>query len=186
MLMDKKTIFLIGIVAVLGLLSFAVDNNVVRFFADLRTPILNDFMILVTDWLTVAVVAILIPVLLLWAWGKKKWVPPLVLSVVVAVGLTYLFKSVFAVLRPELGLITAAGFSFPSGHTATVFSVTPVLNRGFPKLKWFWVGFACLIGFTRLYLGVHYLSDIIFGGLLGYLVGLSIIYLGAEKWEKWK
>ncbi|MDH5443419.1 MAG: phosphatase PAP2 family protein [Hadesarchaea archaeon] len=186
MLMDKKTIFLIGIVAVLGLLSFAVDNNVVRFFADLRTPILNDFMILVTDWLTVAVVAILIPVLLLWAWGKKKWVPPLVLSVVVAVGLTYLFKSVFAVLRPELGLIAAAGFSFPSGHTATVFSVTPVLNRGFPKLKWFWVGFACLIGFTRLYLGVHYLSDIIFGGLLGYLVGLSIIYLGAEKWEKWK
>ncbi|MDH5685842.1 MAG: phosphatase PAP2 family protein [Candidatus Hadarchaeaceae archaeon] len=184
--MDKKTIFLIGIVAVLGLLSFAVDNNVVRFFADLRTPILNDFMILVTDWLTVAVVAILIPVLLLWAWGKKKWVPPLVLSVVVAVGLTYLFKSVFAVLRPELGLIAAAGFSFPSGHTATVFSVTPVLNRGFPKLKWFWVGFACLIGFTRLYLGVHYLSDIIFGGLLGYLVGLSIIYLGAEKWEKWK
>lgn len=184
--MDKKTIFLIGIIAVLGLLSFAVDNNVVRFFADLRTPILNDFMILVTDWLTVAVVAILIPVLLLWARGKKKWVPPLVLSVVVAVGLTYLFKSVFAVLRPELGLIAAAGFSFPSGHTATVFSVTPVLNRGFPKLKWFWVGFACLIGFTRLYLGVHYLSDIIFGGLLGYLVGLSIIYLGAEKWEKWK
>jgi len=186
MLVDKKTIFLIGIIAVLGLLSFAVDNNVVRFFADLRTPILNDFMILVTDWLTVAVVAILVPVLLLWAWGKKKWVPPLVLSVVVAVGLTYLFKSVFAVLRPELGLIAAAGFSFPSGHTATVFSVTPVLNRGFPKLKWFWVGFACLIGFTRLYLGVHYLSDIIFGGLLGYLVGLSIIYLGAEKWEKWK
>ena len=184
--MDKKTIFLIGVVAVLGLLSFAVDNHVVKFFADLRTPILNEFMILATDWLTVAVIAILIPVLLLWAWDKKKWIPPLVLSVVVAVGLTYLFKSVFAISRPEFGLIAAAGFSFPSGHTATVFSVIPVLNRGFPKLKWFWVGFACFIGLTRLYVGVHYLSDIIFGGLLGYLVGLSIIYLGAEKWEKWK
>lgn len=182
MLMDKKTIFLIGVVVVLGLLSFAVDDHVVKFFVDLRTPILNEFMSLATDWLTVAVVAILIPVLLLWAWGNKKWIPPLVLSVVVAVGLTYLFKGFFAIQRPELGLIAAAGFSFPSGHTAAVFSVIPVLNRGFPKLKWFWVGFACLIGFTRLYLGVHYLSDIIFGGLLGYLVGLSIIYLGAEKW----
>ncbi len=184
--MDKKTIFLIGVVAVLGLLSFAVDNHVVKFFVDLRTPILNEFMILATDWLTVAAVVILIPVLLLWVLDKKKWIPPLVLSVVVAVGLTYLFKSVFAVPRPELGLIAAAGFSFPSGHTATVFSVIPVLNRGFPKLKWFWVGFAFFIGLARLYVGVHYLSDIIFGGLLGYLVGLSIIYLGAEKWEKWK
>ncbi len=181
--MDKRTIFLSGVVAVLGLLSFAVDDHVVRFFADFRTPILNEFMILATDWLAVAVVVILIPVLLFWVCGKKKWAPPLMLSVVVAVGLTYLFKGVFAVQRPELGLIAAAGFSFPSGHTATVFSAVPVLNRGFSKLKWFWVGFACFIGFTRLYLGVHYLSDIIFGGLLGYLVGLSIIYLGAEKWK---
>ncbi len=183
MLMDKKTIFLIGVVAILGLLSFAVDNHVVKFFADLRTPILNEFMILATDWLTVGVVAVLIPVLLLWALDKKKWIPPLVLSVVVAVGLTYLFKGVFAVPRPELGLIAAAGFSFPSGHTATVFSVIPVLNREFPKLKWVWVGFACFIGLTRLYVGVHYFSDIIFGGLLGYLVGLVIIYLGVEKWK---
>ena len=37
-----------------------------------------------------------------------------------------------------------------------------------------------------LYVGVHYLSDVVFGGLLGYLVGLAMIYLGAEKWRKWK
>jgi len=182
-LIGKKTILLIVVVAVLGFLSFAVDDYVVKFCSDLRTPILNEFMILATDWLTVAAVAILMPVLLLWAWDEKKWILPLVLSVVVAVGLTYLFKSIFAIPRPELGLIAAAGFSFPSGHTATVFSVIPVLNKGFSKLKWFWVGFAFFIGLTRLYLGVHYLSDIIFGGLLGYLVGLSIIYFGAEKWK---
>jgi len=183
-MMNKRTIFLVGAVIILGLVGFTIDNRAVEFFATLRTPILNEFMISATNLLTVAVIAILIPVLLLWVWDGKKWILPLVLSVVIAVGLTYLFKTAVARPRPVGGLIPEADFSFPSGHAATAFSVIPAFGKRFPKLGWLWVGFACFIGFTRLYVGVHYLSDVIFSGLLGYLVGLAIIRMGVRERKK--
>jgi len=184
--MNKRTFFLIGVTVALGLLSFAVDDHAVRFFAGARAPILNEFMIVATNSLTVAIIAILIPVLLLWARGGKRWILPLVLSVVIAIGLTYLFKSVVARPRPEGGLIPETGFSFPSGHAATAFSVIPAFGRRFSRMKWLWAGFACFVGFTRLYVGVHYLSDVIFGGLLGYLAGLAITLVGIWGQKKSK
>lgn len=182
--MDKRTFFLIGVTVALGLLSFAVDDQAVRFFAGVRTPILNEFMIVATNLLTVAIIAILIPVLLLWVRDGKRWILPLVLSVVVAVGLTYVFKGVVARPRPGEGLIPETGFSFPSGHAATAFSIIPAFGRRFSRMKWLWVGFACFVGLTRLYVGVHNLSDVIFGGLLGYLTGLAITLVGAWRWKK--
>lgn len=182
--MDRRAFSLILVIAALGLLSFAVNGHAVRFFAGLRTPVLNQLMILATDVLTVAVIAVLIPILLLWARNGRKWILPLVVSVVVAAGLTLLFKSAVARPGPEQGLIAEAGFSFPSAHAAIAFSIIPALGGRFLKMKWLWVGFACFVGFTRLYVGVHYLSDVIFGGLLGYLVGLAIIWMGKWEWKK--
>ncbi|WP_148135540.1 phosphatase PAP2 family protein [Candidatus Formimonas warabiya] len=58
-------------------------------------------------------------------------------------------------------------YSFPSGHTAASFSLSAVVALYFPLLTPFVLPLAALIGISRIYLGLHYPSDVIMGALLG-------------------
>lgn len=61
-----------------------------------------------------------------------------------------------------------ADFSFPSGHTGSAFASAMVFYQELPRKYgvWFLVA-ACLMGFTRLYVGVHYPSDVLGGAIIG-------------------
>jgi undecaprenyl-diphosphatase len=59
--------------------------------------------------------------------------------------------------------------SFFSSHAMGVFAVLPLLDR---KIRPYWLAFSILVCFSRLYLGLHYLSDVIVGASIGYLCGL--------------
>ena len=78
------------------------------------------------------------------------------------------------------GLVSHIGSSFPSAHAAAVFSSLAVLDKEFRKFKWIWLGIAFLVAFSRIYLGVHYLSDVAFGALVGLGSGLFAVWF----WEK--
>lgn len=84
----------------------------------------------------------------------------------------------YTVLEDLVSLIgTAGGYSFPSGHTSSSFAcasaVCFMLKK--TKLNWRWLllVFAALMGFTRLYVGVHYPTDIFGGAVLGVLYGYA-------------
>jgi membrane-associated phospholipid phosphatase len=64
--------------------------------------------------------------------------------------------------------------SFPSGHSATAFSLFTALALLLPKYKWFFLIFATLVALSRVALGVHFLSDILVGSLIG---AITSIYL---------
>jgi len=64
--------------------------------------------------------------------------------------------------------------SFPSGHSATAFSVFTAFAMLMPKYKWLFLIFAALIALSRVAIGVHFLSDILVGSLIG---ALTSIYL---------
>ena len=65
--------------------------------------------------------------------------------------------------------------SFPSAHAAFSFMMATLLARWFPRYRIIFFLLAGFIGWTRIYLGVHYPTDVIVGGLLGY--GITRLFL---------
>ena len=106
--------------------------------------------------------------------------------------LNFVLKLIWMRPRPELDmLIYEDGFSFPSGHSMVSMAFygyliyliyTYVDNR---KVKWplliFLMLIILLIGFSRIYLGVHYASDVI-GGFCFSIVYLFIYIKMAKKY----
>jgi undecaprenyl-diphosphatase len=64
-------------------------------------------------------------------------------------------------------------FSFPSGHTITAFSVSVALSMFYPEMEAVLFFCAASIAASRILLGMHFLSDVIAGALLGALLGLT-------------
>ena len=66
-------------------------------------------------------------------------------------------------------------FSFPSGHTMTAFSIALVVSYFYPGLEGPLYFLAMSIGVSRIVLGMHFLSDVLAGAVLGSALGLASI-----------
>ena len=69
-------------------------------------------------------------------------------------------------------------FGFVSSHAANFFALAVfygmALKSIFPRLIYVLMGIACLVAFSRIYLGVHYLSDVIGGGVVGSTIAFIV------------
>lgn len=74
-----------------------------------------------------------------------------------------------------------SGYSFPSGHSASSIAIATLFYLNKNKYKHLVLLFAILVAFSRIYFNVHYLSDVICGGLLGYLIAKITYYLIKDK-----
>ncbi len=69
------------------------------------------------------------------------------------------------------------GGSMPSNHAMNSFAFATVMTLYYPKNFFFYYSFAFLVAFSRIYVGVHYPSDVVCGTILGIIIGMSIYYL---------
>src|SRR6266404_3737965 len=128
----------------------------------------------------------------LWIKRLRIWVLTLTLAVFGGMLINFLLKDVFVRQRPHFDdpLLMLTTYSFPSGHTlaATVFYGTLcvlVVSRG---VTWRWrvltialAGFMILlVGFSRIYLGAHFLSDVL-AAIAEDLAWLAFCLLAVEK-----
>lgn len=160
-----------------------VDQNILLWLQDcMRSDLLNHVFIAITSlgnggavWIILSL-GLLIP-------KKTRPVGVMALAALAcsAVVNNLLLKNLVARTRPyEVidGLTSLIGiqsdYSFPSGHTASSFACAVVLFLGLPKRYGIWaVVLACLIAFSRLYVGVHFPTDVLGGILSG--VGIAIL-----------
>jgi undecaprenyl-diphosphatase len=67
--------------------------------------------------------------------------------------------------------------SFPSGHTAFSFTQAVIYSHHYPKMKVPLFIYAAIVGFSRIYLGKHYPTDVLGGAVLGISIGVLTIKL---------
>lgn len=76
--------------------------------------------------------------------------------------------------------------SFPSGHTVTAFAAAAVVGSFHPRLRWPVFGLAAIVGFSRMYLGVHYWLDVMAGAAIGIAVGLALAWTAKRIRVLWR
>jgi undecaprenyl-diphosphatase len=83
------------------------------------------------------------------------------------------------ILMPDANLFGAEkSFSFPSNHTASAFMGATILSEFFGSWRVVLFFVAALVGYSRVYLGVHFLSDVLAGAIVGILIGRAVLHIG--------
>ncbi len=175
------------------------DQAVLRSINENVSDGFDSFFLIATEFGGVWVVTI-VSIILLILFIKKQWYYRALL-VAAGVGgvslLNYCVKVTFERARPDLWtrLITETTYSFPSGHAAGSSALAICVVVLLWRTRWRTYAlviaplYIVLIGFSRLYLGVHYLTDVIAGWMLSFLwlsVVVSLMYVIRAKKAKIK
>lgn len=191
-----KNLFLIVLIFFLTIANAQnVDINLLRYINLTRDRSLDPFFIFITNSVTPICIATTV-ILFLWSWLRKETMLQkksiyIAFSVIISSLISTLLKLSINRIRPfsaysfieKVTNVTSA--SFPSGHTSAAFVIATSLSIAFPK--WYIIVFSFLwalaIGYSRMYLGVHYPSDVFAGAIVG--IGSSFsIYKTAQFLSK--
>ena len=157
-----------------------IELKILDWFQTLHTPVLDKFMTSVTKlgnagifWIILTVLFLLIPKM------RKTGVVMAAALIIDLLLCNVLLKNLVARTRPydvntgiQLLVAKLRDYSFPSGHTAASFaSVTALYLSGERRIWIIALVISCLIAVSRLYLYVHYPTDILGGIIFGCLSG---------------
>jgi len=158
--------------------------EILRFFQNIRVPVLNEFMLFITEFggeTAFLVTAIIV----FWCVDKRKGY--LIMSVgFLGTILSQFMKLWFRIPRPwfkepgiamEAATVDAGGYSFPSGHSQCAVGTygSLALTTKNKVVRYASVAIAVLVPISRMYVGVHTPLDVGIGALIG-LVLILVVY----------
>jgi undecaprenyl-diphosphatase len=162
-----------------------IDLWVYDHITNLYSPTFSKIIVFIS-WLNNLSQILFISILFLIYLFYKKMYPQIIFFTISILGSSLLFVLIKEIVkrdRPLSNIIEISGYSFPSGHatlsTTLAFCIYLIFKD---KVKYkksfalFLISYALIISFTRVYLHVHYLSDVIAGIGLG-LGWVSLVYL---------
>lgn len=163
------------------------DSNILLYIQEnIRTDILNSFFITFTKLGNGGILWIALALTLLCFKRTRK--VGLVISIALLIGTlitNVTLKNLVARTRPfytiaDLQTLIAypTDYSFPSGHTTSAFaSCTSLFIMLDKRYSFLFLVFATLMGFSRLYVGVHYPTDVFIGLIVGVLSAIISFYI---------
>lgn len=170
-----------------------IDTEILIAISKLRTDFLTELMIWISYIGSFSVYIWLIGIVCIWYILHRRYSIAVIVifNILFSMFLNDFLKGIFQRPRPDIRMMDVSGFSFPSGHTMNNtaiygFLIFLVLNSSMNKyLKFILIIFMSfltgMIGFSRMYLAVHYPTDII-GGLCGGIFVVSISILLFQKY----
>lgn len=172
----RAIVITLSMLVLCTLASAIYDLQILNFFSSLRNHALNQVMIFLARISRLNILFIVALLLIRKRALMRQWLVVYLLGSALA----FIGKQIIQRPRPfETGvienLIPDSGFSFPSGHAAVLFTALPILIAAFPKKRWLIVALFFLVILARVYVGIHYPTDIFAGALIGILSSLGAI-----------
>ena len=193
---DRNNLIVIGLLILLFILVTVlvcngltknIDNSVYNFIISFRCNFLDNYFRLITKLGNVTYVIIVLGICVLFI--RNRNVVYLCFSMSLSVIFNYIIKHIIKRDRPNvLRLISQGGYSYPSGHTMISICCYGYLFYyvyKYVKNKYLRISLLILLSIiiisipiSRIYLGVHYFSDIVGGLLLGGVILFIVIRYG--------
>jgi len=181
-----------------ALLLFAkdIDVDIINFISKIRTPFGIDVALFVSGVGSPQSFALLVIAISMFFWLHKKPYHLVQFLITLSVGslAVYLMKIFIARSRPIEALVNVSGYSFPSGHAAistlfcslVIFAYKDHFKNVFLRYLFilFFVFSALAISFSRVYLSVHYFSDVVVGILLGLFISSLSVFIFENFFKK--
>jgi undecaprenyl-diphosphatase len=150
-------------------------------------PILDAVMLFVTDIKKTGFILLLVWAGLMWKGGAKGRTVALMLLPLILITdqlSSHVLKDLFGRVRPcEVldGVRAIDGCrhspSFPSSHAVNNFAAAPLFARYYRGwVAWLAIGLAALVSYSRIYLGLHYPSDVLGGAVIGIVCALAVVW----------
>ena len=155
-------------------MSHSSELEMIRFIQEYRTPFLDEFFKFLNYFDRPEFFFVLVPMIWLgkgWKWGFRLFYILFLCSLAI-----HGLKDLFHLPRPfhvdpSVALIHVNGYGLPSGAAASSILLSGLMIN-YWKSRWKWcvaIVYVALVSFSRIYLGVHYFTDL----LGGWIVGLS-------------
>lgn len=182
-LLFMSIIFIVFAIRVKKSPTLRIDDDIYNFIHGFTSDGLTSYFKLISNMISGPVIFIIVLISIIVSYVKKnyKYIPFIIGNIIIILILNVILKHIYSRPRPEFMLIDEYGYSFPSGHAMVSMAfyglyIYILFHLNIKKhIKYLLSGclflLIAMVGLSRIYLHVHYFSDVIAG------FAVSVIYL---------